>query len=70
VPGLYRVGATRHIRSDVSRLRALGWAPTRDQRSMVEAYVAWARAQPDLHDSSSAAVAQMRRLGVLRSTAK
>jgi dTDP-L-rhamnose 4-epimerase len=66
VPGVYRVGDTRHIRSDVSRLRSLGWAPTRDQRSMVEAYVAWARAQPDLEDSSTAAVAQMRRLGVLR----
>jgi dTDP-L-rhamnose 4-epimerase len=66
VPGLYRVGDTRHIRSDVGRLRALGWAPTGDQRAMVDSYVAWARAQPDLHDSSAGAVAQMRRLGVLR----
>jgi dTDP-L-rhamnose 4-epimerase len=65
-PGLYRVGDTRHIRSDVGRLRALGWAPTGDQPAMVEAYVEWARAQPDLHDSSAEALVQMRRLGVLR----
>jgi dTDP-L-rhamnose 4-epimerase len=66
VPGLYRVGDTRHIRSDVARLRALGWGPTGDQQAMVESYVDWARAQPDLHDSSAGAVAQMQRLGVLR----
>jgi dTDP-L-rhamnose 4-epimerase len=67
-PGLYRVGDTRHIRSDVARLRALGWAPTLDQRAIVRAYVDWARAQPDLHDSSAAAQVRMRQLGVLRQT--
>lgn len=66
VPGLYRVGDTRHIQSDVSKLRGLGWAPTLDQRSIVRAYVDWARAQPDLHDSSTAAQRRMRELGVLR----
>ena len=66
LPGLYRLGDTRHIRSDVGRLRALGWRPTGRQRAMVEAYVEWARAQPDLHDGSPGAVARMRRLGVLR----
>jgi dTDP-L-rhamnose 4-epimerase len=70
VPGIYRVGDTRHIRSDVNKLRALGWAPTGDQRAMVQAYVDWARAQPDLHDSSADAVARMRALGVLRPTAE
>ena len=44
----YRLGDTRHIRSDVGRLRALGWRPTGKQHAMVEAYVEWARAQPDL----------------------
>jgi dTDP-L-rhamnose 4-epimerase len=70
IPGLYRVGDTRHIRSDVGRLRALGWAPTGDQKAMVETYVEWARVHPDLHDSSTAAVDQMRRLGVLRESAR
>ena len=55
---------------EIGRLRALGWRPTGKQRAMVEAYVEWARAQPDLHDSSAGAVAQMRRLGVLREASR
>jgi dTDP-L-rhamnose 4-epimerase len=66
VPGVYRVGDTRHIQSDVGRLRGLGWAPTTAQTDMVRAYVDWARRQPDLYDSSAEAVARMRRLGVLK----
>ena len=66
VPGIYRVGDTRHIRSDVGRLRGLGWAPTGEQREMVRSYVAWASQQPDLYDSSADALARMRQLGVLR----
>ena len=68
VPGLYRVGDGRHIRSDVSKLRALGWAPSRPQADMVRSYVEWARAHPDLYDSSSDAVTRMKQMGVLRST--
>jgi dTDP-L-rhamnose 4-epimerase len=66
VPGIYRVGDTRHIQSDVARLRQLGWAPTGEQVEMVQTYVAWARQQPDLHDSSADALARMRQLGVLK----
>lgn len=64
--GLYRVGDTRHILSDVSRLRALGWAPQWDQPSIVREYLEWAAAQPDLSDTFAEAAARMRRLGVLR----
>ncbi|MCL4543822.1 MAG: NAD-dependent epimerase/dehydratase family protein [Chloroflexi bacterium] len=66
VPGLYRFGDTRHALSDVSRLRAFGWAPSRSQEAMVTEYVEWARQQPDLADTTVAAEASMRRLGVLR----
>lgn len=66
-PGVYRVGDTRHIRSDVSRLRGLGWAPSLDQASIVGAYVEWAREQPGLTDTFAAARARMESLGVLRS---
>lgn len=66
IPGTFRVGDTRHIQSDVSALRALGWAPTLDQRSIVRAYIAWARQQPELADTATDAIRRMRNLGVLR----
>jgi len=39
--GQYRFGDTRHICSDVSKLKALGWKPTREVHESVEAYKAW-----------------------------
>jgi len=70
MPGLYRVGDTRHIQSDVTRLRGLGWEPKGQQRAMVQAYVDWARSHPDLSDTSEQAVRRMRDLGVLRDAAE
>lgn len=66
LPGLYRVGDTRHIFSDVSKLRQLGWAPQVSQEAIVREYVAWAAEQPDLHDTFAAAQARMQAAGVLR----
>lgn len=65
-PGLYRVGDTRHIFSDISRLRALGWAPRVSQADMVREYVAWAAEQPGLRDTFSEAQQNMLAAGVLR----
>ncbi|ABD57162.1 NAD-dependent epimerase/dehydratase family protein [Jannaschia sp. CCS1] len=39
--GKYRFGDTRHILSDVSKLKALGWRPTRSCRDSVTAYRDW-----------------------------
>jgi len=69
VPGLYRVGDTRHIRSDVTRLRSLGWSPTLDQGAIVNAYVGWAGLHPELTDRSIEARRHMTDLGVLREAA-
>lgn len=66
LPGLYRVGDTRHSLSDVSKLRALGWAPQITQPEMVREYLAWAAEQPDLHDTFAEARAGMEAAGVLR----
>lgn len=66
LPGLYRVGDTRHSFSDVSKLRALGWAPRITQSEMVREYLAWAAEQPDLHDTFAEAQARMEAAGVLR----
>ncbi len=66
IPNLYRVGDTRHIFSDVSRLRALGWAPEVPQEEIVREYLDWAAEQPDLGDTFTAAQAKMEAAGVLR----
>jgi dTDP-L-rhamnose 4-epimerase len=66
IPGVYRFGDTRHVFSDVSSLKALGWRTTRDRRAVVEAYVAWAREQPEVPDTFAEAEKKMRATGVLR----
>ena len=66
IPGLYRVGDTRHIFSDISKLRALGWAPRVPQPEIVHEYLAWAAAQGDLRDTFGEALARMTAAGVLR----
>ena len=64
--GLYRVGDSRHIFSDVSKLRALGWAPQVAQQEMVREYLAWSAEQPGLGDSFAKARVAMEAAGVLR----
>jgi dTDP-L-rhamnose 4-epimerase len=65
VPGYYRFGDTRHIVSDSSRLKALGWAPTFGPEQIVDEYQEWAR-EEGFPDSSVASLERMRMLGVLR----
>jgi dTDP-L-rhamnose 4-epimerase len=65
-PGLYRVGDTRHICSDIAKLRALGWAPRITQAEVVREYLDWAAEQPDLRDTFVEAQAEMEAAGVLR----
>lgn len=69
LPGLYRMGDTRHVFSDVSRLRALGWAPRVTQVEAVREYLAWAAEQPDVRDTFADARQRMEAAGVLRSVA-
>jgi len=70
LPGSYRFGDTRHVRSDVSRLGAFGWRPHVAQELMVREYLAWARQQPDLADTYEQAERRMRDTGVLRDVAR
>ncbi len=62
---LYRLGDTRHIFSDVSRLRALGWEPKVSETEIVREYLEWASQQPDLSDTFAAAQEVMESAGVL-----
>ncbi len=45
--GLYRLGAPRHSPSDNSKLKALGWNPTRTIADGVREYIAWIRQFPE-----------------------
>jgi dTDP-L-rhamnose 4-epimerase len=66
VPGEFRLGDTRHVRSDVSKLKALGWQAKTPLRNVAARYVAWLDTLDDVPESSEGALATMRRLGVLR----
>ena len=66
VPGKFRFGDTRHILSDVSRLRALGWEPTTPLRQIAASYIAWAQSQPDVRDHYAEAERTMEQRGTLR----
>jgi dTDP-L-rhamnose 4-epimerase len=68
--GKYRYGDTRHIYSDVSKLKSLGWKPRRSIRESVTAYREWlesAGVGVDILDYSNRLMAQ---LGVVRDVSK
>ena len=66
VTGEYRFGDTRHILSDVSKLRGLGWAPQGTLEGNIDEYLAWAQAQPDFRNYADEARAHMKRVGTVR----
>ncbi len=67
-PGDFRFGDTRHIVSDISRLRSLGWEPRVSLDEIVDGYIAWAREQPDVRDYYIEAEREMKQRGTLRET--
>jgi dTDP-L-rhamnose 4-epimerase len=66
VTGEYRFGDTRHILSDISALRALGWEPQHTPADSVAAYAAWLKGMEGLDGVLAEANARMRALGVVR----
>ena len=69
VSGEYRFGDTRHILSDISALRALGWEPRHTPADSVAAYAAWVKGMDGLDGILAKANARMRALGVVRKAA-
>jgi dTDP-L-rhamnose 4-epimerase len=66
VSGEYRFGDTRHILSDTSALRGLGWEPQHTPADSVAAYAAWLKGMEGLDTVLAEANARMRALGVVR----
>jgi dTDP-L-rhamnose 4-epimerase len=66
VTGEYRFGDTRHIVSDISALRTLGWEPKRTPAESVAAYAEWLDGIDGLDGVLAEANARMRALGVVR----
>ena len=50
VPGEYRYGDTRHIVSDVTEMRRLGWEPRRTPADSLRAYLDWLADLDDVPD--------------------
>jgi dTDP-L-rhamnose 4-epimerase len=66
ITGEYRFGDTRHILSDVTALRKLGWEPRRTPADSVRAYATWLAGVDGIDGVLDQANAQMRALGVVR----
>jgi len=67
VTGEYRFGDTRHIVSDITRLRALGWEPRGTLAGNTDEYLAWATSQPDFRNFATEAREHMLQVGAVRS---
>lgn len=64
--GEYRLGDNRHSVSDISRLQALGWQPTRTLHHIFEDYLQWVANQGNVLDYFKAAEISMKKAGVVR----
>jgi dTDP-L-rhamnose 4-epimerase len=64
--GKYRYGDTRHILSDVSKLKALGWQPTRSCHDSVTDYRTWMETAAPAEDILDQSDKMMAALGVVR----
>lgn len=67
VPGVYRFGDTRHIVSDIMKLKTLGWSPTRTPEDSIRDYHAWLHEQENVQNILEYQERQMKELNVLRS---
>ena len=68
--GKYRFGDTRHISSDVSKLKRLGWQPTRSIHDSVTAYRGWLATAENAAEILDYCNLQMAQLNVVRDVAK
>ena len=63
--GMYRVGDVRHIVSDISKLKEIGWRPRKTLREGVVEYLDWLRKE-NVPDTFAQTAIDMSKLGMLR----
>lgn len=68
--GKYRYGDTRHVFSDVSKLKSLGWKPKRSVQESIEAYRDWLGSAENAAGILDYCNEQMARLNVVREVVK
>ncbi len=66
IPGQFRYGDTRHIISDISKLKKLGWQPGTPVERIIGEYLDWARTQPEIADYYAEAERVMKQEGIIR----
>jgi dTDP-L-rhamnose 4-epimerase len=67
VPGEFRFGDTRHIISDITKLKSLGWSPQVPLSEIIRRYIDWAVTQPGVGDYYTSAEQVMKKMGTVRS---
>jgi dTDP-L-rhamnose 4-epimerase len=70
IPGVYRLGDTRHTVSDISAIERLGWQPTISVEQSVVEYLGWLSGFADTADYVKEADRVMREQNVIRSVAQ
>ncbi len=66
LPGTFRPGEIRHLISDTTRIRSLGFTPSVDLPKGIERYLSWIRKQADVVDYFSAAETGLRSKGMVQ----
>lgn len=66
IPSEYRFGDTRHIFSDISKLKSLGWEPKRTIIDSIKEYKLYLEQQTDIKDILDYSEKHMKNLGVVR----
>jgi dTDP-L-rhamnose 4-epimerase len=66
IPGEFRFGDTRHIISDISKLRRLGWEPLTPLEEIARQYITWVESQSEVKDYHARATRLMKNMGIIR----
>src|SRR5205809_3975257 len=65
INGEFRPGAMRHLTSDITRIRGVGYEPNIDLTTGIERYLDWIRLQSDVRDYFSEAETILRSKGIV-----
>jgi dTDP-L-rhamnose 4-epimerase len=70
VNGEFRPGEMRHLTSDTTRIRAIGYRPDVDLADGIARYIDWIRSQSDIRDYFSEAAEILRNKGIVHKVQK